>query len=720
VSDPIAVGYLRWIILAPLIGAAINGLLGARLQKSAGKTPIAIIACVPVLISFVLAVVAFGQLLGLEPSQRFLLDSMSEWIHVGHLNVDFAFLVDPLSAVMILVVTGIGGLIHLYSVGYMHEEPSLWRYFAYLNLFMAAMLTLVLGDSLLVLFVGWEGVGLCSYALIGFWYKDLANATAGSKAFIVNRIGDFGFIVGMFALFWTLDQTGQGTLVVREIAERVHLLDGQTFWGFAVPTFVTLMLFIGATGKSAQIPLYVWLPDAMAGPTPVSALIHAATMVTAGVYMIARLGFLFTMAPDTLSVVATIGILTAFFAATVGVAQNDIKKVLAYSTVSQLGFMFVAMGVGAYSAGIFHLFTHAFFKACLFLGSGSVIHALHHEQDMRNMGGLKKYMPITFATFMISTLAIAGMPPFAGFFSKDEILWKAWSSPLGAGWIWGLGTLTAGLTAFYMFRQVFMVFFGEFRGGHAAPAHHDDAHGAGHGKAHGAQHPHESPGIMTGPLVVLALGAVLVGFLNVPGALGGSHVFETWLAPVLEPGRAAAPADAHAPHGAVATLEHAAEETLHHVEHDPFEYILMGFSVLVALSGILLAWLLYLKKSIDPARFSEAWAGVPYRTVLNKYWVDEIYDAVFVRGTLGLARFLAAFDRIVVDGLVNGAATVTRWIAQADGAFDRYVVDGFVNLVGSVTMWVGGRARAVQTGHIYSYLYAIVIGVVVIMFARLL
>ncbi len=719
-QDPIEVGYLHWIILAPLIGAAINGLLGARLQKSAGKKAIAVVACVPVLISFILSLVAFRQLLALEPSKRFLLDSMSQWIHIGHLKVDLAFWVDPLSAVMILVVTGIGGLIHLYSIGYMGEEPSFWRYFAYLNLFMAAMLTLVLGDSLLVLFVGWEGVGLCSYALIGFWYKEWANASAGSKAFIVNRVGDFGFILGMFALFWGLDKTGQGTLIVREIAERAHLLEGQTLWGIALPTLITLLLFVGATGKSAQIPLYVWLPDAMAGPTPVSALIHAATMVTAGVYMIARLGFLFSMAPETLSVVATIGVATAFFAATIGLAQYDIKKVLAYSTVSQLGFMFIAMGVGAYAAGIFHLFTHAFFKACLFLGSGSVIHALHHEQDMRHMGGLRKYMPITFWTFLISTLAIAGMPPFAGFFSKDEILWKAFTSPLGSPWLWALGTLTAGLTAFYMFRQVFMVFFGDFRGAHGG--HHDDAHGShgAHATAHAVHHPHESPGIMTGPLVVLALGAVLVGFLNVPGGLGGSHRFETWLAPVLEPGHAAAPAHAAAAHGPIAELEHATEETLHHAEHDPLEYLLMVVSVLVAAGGILLAWLVYVKKAVSPERFTEAWAGVPYKLVFNKYYVDEIYEATFVRGTLVLSRILSAFDRVVIDGVVNGTAALTRLLSALEGAFDRYVVDGLVNFVGSVTLWFGSRARRIQTGHIYSYLYAIVIGVVVIMFARLL
>jgi NADH-quinone oxidoreductase subunit L len=718
VSDPIEVGYLRWIVLAPLAGAAINGLFGARLQKAFGKKLIATIACAPVVISFVLAVAAFRQLLALEPSQRFLLDAMSKWIHIGHLSLDLAFWVDPLSAVMILVVTGIGGLIHFYSVGYMAEEPSFWRFFAYLNLFMAAMLTLVLGDSLLVLFVGWEGVGLCSYALIGFWYKEWANASAGSKAFIVNRIGDFGFVVGMFALFWALDAAGEGTLVIREIAQRAHLLDGQTIWGIAVPTFVTFALFVGATGKSAQIPLYVWLPDAMAGPTPVSALIHAATMVTAGVYMIGRLAFLFSMAPATLAVIATIGIATAFMAATIGTAQNDIKRVLAYSTVSQLGFMVVAMGVGAYAAGIFHLFTHAFFKACLFLGSGSVIHALHHEQDMRHMGGLKKYMPVTFWTFLISTLAIAGMPPFAGFFSKDEILWKAFSSPYGAPWIWALGTLTAGITAFYMFRQVFMVFFGEYRGAHGG--HHDDAHGS-HGShhAHGVHHPHESPALMTVPLIVLALGAVVVGFLNVPSALGGNHAFETWLAPVLEPGHAA-PAAHGAGHGVVAAVEHAAADTLHHVEHDPFEYVLMSVSVLVALGGILLAWLIYMRKALSAERFTEAWAGVPYKLVLNKYYVDEIYEATFVRGTLLLSRALAAFDRIVIDGLVNGAATVTRALSAADGAFDRYVVDGLVNLIGSVTLWIGNRARQIQTGHIYSYLYAIVIGVVVIMFARLL
>src|SRR6266404_1676865 len=393
-------GYVGAIPLVPLAGAAVLGLGGAPLQRRFGKLPVSVLACGTVATSFVLSVVAFFQLAGLPPEHRLLLADLFPWIHVGTLNVDVAFGVDPLSAVMILVVTGIGGLIHLYATGYMHDDPAFWRFFAYLNLFTFAMLTLVLGDNLLLMFVGWEGVGFCSWALIGFWHKELPNTTAGNKAFIVNRIGDFGFVLGMFLLFWTMEARGHGTLVFRELAQHAHLLEGQVFWGLPVATLVTLFLFVGATGKSAQIPLYVWLPDAMAGPTPVSALIHAATMVTAGVYMIARTNFLFAMAPTTLHVVAFIGAATALLAGTIALAQNDIK------------------GVGAYAAGIFHLMTHAFFKACLFLGSGSVIHAMGGEQDMRKMGGLVKYLPATSATFIVATLAIAGIPPLAGFFSK--------------------------------------------------------------------------------------------------------------------------------------------------------------------------------------------------------------------------------------------------------------------------------------------------------------
>ncbi|MEK6614411.1 MAG: NADH-quinone oxidoreductase subunit L, partial [Candidatus Binatota bacterium] len=463
---PIQTDYLRWIVLLPLVGAAVNGLLGAVLQKRIGKWIISLFACAPVLISFLLSLQAFLDLLALKPDERFLIDRLYPWLSVGSLRVDMAFWVDPLSAVMILVVTGVGGLIHIYSTGYMREDKSYWRYFAFLNLFTCAMLLLVTADNLLLMFVGWEGVGLCSYALIGFWYHDHVNARAGNKAFIVNRVGDFGFVLGVFLVFWSLDRSGHGTLVFRELEKFSSLLQGQEIWGVGVVTLVTLFLFVGATGKSAQIPLHVWLPDAMQGPTPVSALIHAATMVTAGVYMVCRLHFLFSAAPATLAVIAAIGVATALFSATIALTQTDIKRVLAYSTVSQLGYMFLAAGVAAYGAAVFHLMTHAFFKACLFLGSGSVIHAMGGEQDMRKMGGLRRSLPYTFWTFAVAVLAIAGTPLTAGFFSKDEILWQAFSSPHGSPLLWVLGVAGAGLTAFYMFRQFFLVFFGACRADH--------------------------------------------------------------------------------------------------------------------------------------------------------------------------------------------------------------------------------------------------------------
>jgi NADH-quinone oxidoreductase subunit L len=689
-DHPIAVSSLRWIVALPLLGAAVNGLAGAALQKHFGKRAVSLIACAPVGLAFLISLSVLFQLLGLPAEERFLLDHCWTWIDIGSLKADIAFWADPLSAVMILVVTGVGGLIHLYSIGYMHEEPAYWRYFAYLNLFTAMMLTLVLGDNVLLLFVGWEGVGLCSYALIGFWYGDWANASAGSKAFIVNRIGDFGFMLGAFLLFWTMADEGHGSVVFREIQQHAHVLEGKTFWGMAVPTLVTLLMFVGATGKSAQIPLYVWLPDAMAGPTPVSALIHAATMVTAGVYMIGRFNFVFTMAPVTLHVVAWVGAITALFAATIGTAQNDIKKVLAYSTVSQLGYMFLGMGVGAYAAGIFHLMTHAFFKACLFLGSGSVIHAMHHEQDMRKMGGLKKWMPLTYWTFLLSTLAISGIPPMSGFFSKDEILWKAFSSDLGSPLLWLMGFAAAGLTAFYMFRQVFMTFHGEFRGAHDAPGH-------GHGGEH--DHPHESPAAMTYPLIFLAGLALLASALGVPASLGGANRFEQWLEPVFAHGHAAPAA--------------------HGEGHDMMEYVLMLASVGVALTGILIARAMYLTKTLSPDILVQAFRGKLYRAVYNKYYVDEIYEAVFVNGLLWLTRLSAAFDTYIVDGIVNAAGTLTRLVSWLNGLFDNYVVDGLVNAVALLTMGIGGRFRRLQTGSINGYLYAIVAGVLVVMVVRL-
>jgi NADH-quinone oxidoreductase subunit L len=675
-ENPIQSDFIRWIVFLPLLGAIVNGLLGAKIQKSMGKGAISVIACAPVVVAFGLSLYALFVLKGLEPGKRFLIDNLYRWIELGSLKVDMAFMVDPLSAVMILVVTGIGGLIHIYATGYMHDDNAFWRFFAYLNLFTAAMLTLVLGDSLLLLFVGWEGVGLCSYALIGFWYTDHNNARAGNKAFIVNRVGDFGFVLGMFLLFWSLDAQGHGSLTFREMIKWAPTIQNQTIWGFSVVTVATLFLFVGAAGKSAQIPLFVWLPDAMAGPTPVSALIHAATMVTAGVYMTARMNVFFSMAPDTLHVIAVIGVATALLAATIALTQYDIKKVLAYSTVSQLGYMFIGVGVGAYAAAIFHLMTHAFFKACLFLGAGSVIHAMHHEQDMRKMGGLKVWMPITFVTFFISVLAIAGFPPFAGFFSKDEILWLAFTSPHGNRLIWFLALCGAGMTAFYMFRQLYMTFYGSCRADH-----------------HTQEHLHESPPVMTIPLVVLAIGAIFAGFIGLPGVLGGSQ-FAHWLEPVI----------------------HAHEEA--HASH-ALEWGLMAVSIAVASFGVLLAYLMYLREKLSPEIFANLAGGFFYRLFDRKWYFDEVYQVVFINGTLLLARIGSLFDQYVIDGIVDGSASLTRFFSWLNGLFDNYIIDGIVNAIANITFGIGNMFRRVQTGNINSYLYGILIAVVVAIIVKL-
>ncbi|HYC00105.1 MAG TPA: NADH-quinone oxidoreductase subunit L [Candidatus Limnocylindrales bacterium] len=734
--DTIAVSSsLRWICLLPAIGAAINLIFGLRIQRSVGRLAVAALGSGMSIAAFVVVVMNFLTLRSMPPESRLLTDHLFTWIDIGTLDVSIAYQFDPLSAVMCLVVTGIGSLIHIYSYGYMDHEPALWRFFGLLNLFMFSMLTLVLGENVLLMFVGWEGVGLCSWGLIGFWHSDHNNTTAANKAFLVNRVGDFAFICGTFIVFWTLVAEGHGTLVFREMAGVVQHLDGHSLWGIPVATLATLLLFIGATGKSAQIPLYVWLPDAMAGPTPVSALIHAATMVTAGVYMIGRLNFLFSMAPDTLQVIAFVGAATALFAASIGLTQFDIKKVLAYSTVSQLGYMFLAMGVGAYAAGIFHLVTHAFFKACLFLGSGSVIHAMHHEQDMRRMGGLRRYMPVTFWTFFISTLAIAGIPPLAGFFSKDEILWKAFlSNPV----LWGIGACAAFMTAFYMFRQVFMTFFGECRADH-----------------HTVEHLHESAAPMTMPLVVLAFGAITVGWLGIPHALGGNNLFEQWLEPVFAAshveaqgqGGAHATAAAHGEgaHGAAAHGEAAHAKAAPPDSHgkggthgDPAhgeathgegvvggehhdlttEYLLMGVSIALASTGIFLAYLMYGARRLNPDSFARVGGGLPYRLSYNKYYVDEVYHALFVRGAINLSRGLAWFDAKVVDGIVNLTATITHAASAFNGAFDKYVVDGLVNFTASTFDRAGGALRLVQTGSINAYLYVILIGVTLTLLAN--
>ena len=666
-------GYL--IVLLPLMGAAINGALGRRLAASFGERPGGYIACLSVAGSFALSLAAFTAVL--SAGGEAIVNRAYVWVEVGNLRADVAFLFDPLSAVMILIITGVGLLIHVYSTAYMKGDEGYYRYFSYLNLFVFAMLLLVLGENALLMFIGWEGVGLCSYLLIGFWFSEQANAIAANKAFIVNRIGDFGFLVGLFLLYWLVfEGTGAGAsegvslLSFTYLAANVHLLEGVTIFGVGAATVVCLALFIGAAGKSAQIPLYVWLPDAMAGPTPVSALIHAATMVTAGVYMIGRLNPLFSMSPVALAVVAVIGAGTALFAATMGVLENDIKKVLAYSTVSQLGYMFLAMGVGAYSAGIFHLLTHAFFKACLFLGAGSVIIAMHHEQDIRRMGGLRSSMPRTSATFIIAAASIAGLPPLSGFFSKDEILWSAFASGHGHPALWLVGLLTAGLTAFYMTRLVVLVFFGKNRSGE--PQAGEEGHGEGI---------KESPAAITVPLIVLAFFSVTAGFVGVPG--------KSLIAGFLEP----------------ALGRHEIEGAGH-----ALEYALMAASVLTALGGAGLAVLLYIRKPELPGLLAGKFALI-YRLVYRKYYVDEIYGLIFVEGTKALARASAFFDKYAVDLLVNLSGLLLRVQSRIAGWFDDRFIDGMVNLLADSVMGCGDLARRVQTGRVQAYILVLLLAV---------
>jgi NADH-quinone oxidoreductase subunit L len=579
---------------------------------------------------------------------------------------------------MILVVTGVGFLIHVYSVGYMGHEGGYYRFFGYLNLFVFFMLMLVLANNYALMFVGWEGVGLCSYLLIGFYFNKKPAGDAGKKAFIVNRIGDAGFLLGMFLMLSVLGS-------VRFLDVNKALTSGAftaETAGFGVLSAMALLLFIGATGKSAQFPLYVWLPDAMEGPTPVSALIHAATMVTAGVYMVARANALFRLAPETGMIVAVVGCFTAFLAATIALVQNDIKRVLAYSTVSQLGFMFMAAGVGAYGVAIFHLYTHAFFKALLFLGSGSVIHALSGEQDMRKMGALKDKIPVTFRAMFIGSLAIAGIPGFAGFFSKDEILWQIYSSPLGSKVIWAVAAVTAFMTAFYMWRLMFMTFYGASRVEPKAAAHI-----------------HESPKVMTVPLVALAGGSVLAGWIGVPklwSAFGdGFRVFEHWLAPVVS-----------------SEAAHAAAEQAHH--DASLEWLLMGLSVAIALAGIALARYLYIVKPASAGAFARA-SGPLHGWALNKWRVDEAYDFLFVNGLAkGGGTVLGAFDTRVVDGGVNGAGWLTRFTSRLSIWWDTWIVDGAVRLTSFLVKMSSFPARILQTGFVQSYALVFVLGVVAI------
>ena len=633
--------YLWLLPVLPLAGATINGVFGRRSSKKA-ITTIALVFCGA---AFLLALkIAFGFSSAAAPYSY----DLAHWIRAGNFEADFSFYLDQLSLVMLLVVTGVGFLIHIYSVGYMADDDGYYRFMSYLNLFMFFMLTLVLAKNYLLMFIGWEGVGLASYLLIGFWFTKDSAAAAGKKAFIVNRIGDFGFLIALFLIiqnFHSLDFTKVFAQVAARPIESA---------GAGLLTSIGLLLMVGAAGKSAQIPLYVWLPDAMEGPTPVSALIHAATMVTAGVYMVARSHVIFTHAPGALTVVAVIGTLTALFAATIGIAQTDIKKVLAYSTVSQLGYMFMACGVAAFSAGIFHLMTHAFFKGLLFLAAGSVIHGVGGEQDMRKMGGLRKYMPWTFWTMTIATFAIAGIPPLAGFFSKDEILWMAYISPHGSWIFWLIGVITAFITSFYMFRLWFMTFFGEYRGG---PEIHDvthpsaDAH-AVHAKAdkhgHGHGEPHESPWVMLGPLVILAVLSFVGGWVNI------HHRFDVFLSPVFSS------------HAAFAQLRALTTQEVAQIEvRDRLELAFTVVSVAAGFLGLLLAWLLYYRRRDLPDKVAASLGGL-YRVVVNKYYVDELYASLFVKPLVegSTAILWKGVDQGIIDATVNNAADEARHLSD--------------------------------------------------------
>ncbi len=590
--------------LMPLLGFLLVALSG----KSLGRGVTSVIACGTVLVSFLVSVYLFTELLSAPEDQRFLTATLFDWIKTGGFSASISFLVDPLSSLMLLIITGVGFLIHVYSIGYMHDDAGFNRFFSYLNLFVFFMLLLVMGSNYLLMFVGWEGVGLCSYLLIGFWFKNQNYNDAANKAFIMNRIGDLGLLLGVILIVMNF-----GSLQYNEVFAKATTVDPQTI------TLITILLFIGAMGKSAQIPLYTWLPDAMAGPTPVSALIHAATMVTAGVYMVVRNNILYTLSPISLELIIIVGLATALFAATIAIKQDDIKKVLAYSTVSQLGLMFVALGLGAYTTGIFHMATHAFFKALLFLCAGSVIHALQGEQDIRKMGGLKKYLPITYLTFLVGVLAISGIPPFAGFFSKDEILAHAFEhNPI----IWGIALLASLLTVFYMFRLFFLTFYGKER------ASHDVMH-----------HIHESPKSMALPLIVLAVLSLVGGFMNVPEALFGSAWLSEFLAPVV--------------------AQSTALSEVHHLSHAT-EYMLMGIVITFTLIIIGFAYNRYAAKHHVPVAGAES--GGLQSTLYNKYYIDELYDGIVVRPLYWISEKLdVVIERLAIDKLVNTVGGSVVW-----------------------------------------------------------
>ncbi len=696
--------HIYLIPLFPAIGAAIMFFFGRKLQKSSvsavcvGAVALAFIMVCGTVVQYN----AWADANHHQPYQKILYTWLGT--DTNHLNyvthdgtqanfqADAGFLIDPLSCIWLLFVTGVGTLIHIYSTGYMAHEGGYYRFFGYLNLFMFSMLTLIMANNYVLMFVGWEGVGLCSYLLIGFFFQRKSAGDAANKAFIVNRIGDAGFLLGMFFIAWYF-----GSLRYVDVNRLAH--SGHFQIGDPIITAATLLLFVGACGKSAQLPLYVWLPDAMEGPTPVSALIHAATMVTAGVYMVARSNALFILAPTSMKTVAIVGALTAIFAASIGLVQNDIKRVLAYSTVSQLGYMFLALGVGAFSAGVFHVFTHAFFKALLFLGAGSVIHAMSGEQDMRNMGALSQKIPITFRTMFIATLAISGIPPFAGFFSKDEILWQTWTSEGGAYRIlWFVGYVTALMTAFYMFRLIYLTFFSKPRMSHEVE-----------------HHIHESPASMTVPLVILALCSVFAGFLGWPHSLGGSDRFARYLDPVFAHGEARIFVE-EGKAGQLAAAEKEEEHT------NPTEYLLMFLSVAAAGAGWFMAGRSYSEADKGYSEPIEKASPAFYKTLLHKYYVDEGYDYVFTGrrklgstrlGVMGLGEASSWFDSHIIDGAVNGAGWITRTAATISSWWDKWIVDGIgVNGPAILARILSYPARLLESGLVQWYALVMTAGLV--------
>ncbi|HEY5919780.1 MAG TPA: NADH-quinone oxidoreductase subunit L [Chryseolinea sp.] len=624
---------VSFVPLFPLLGFLFIALNTKRFTE--GFT--SFVACGSVLASFIVSFFLFIHLIGITAGERQIHVTLFDWISAGHFKASISFLIDPLSSLMLLIITGVGFLIHVYSIGYMHDDAGYNRFFSYLNLFVFFMLLLVMGSNYLVMFIGWEGVGLCSYLLIGFWFKNQDYNDAANKAFIMNRIGDLGMLLGIVLIFMNF-----GSLEYSQVFPQASSIDISTI------TLITILLFVGAMGKSAQIPLYTWLPDAMAGPTPVSALIHAATMVTAGVYMVARNNLLYSLAPVAMELIVIVGLATALFAATIALTQNDIKKVLAYSTVSQLGLMFLALGLGNFTGGIFHMATHAFFKALLFLGAGSVIHALHHEQDIRKMGGLKKYLPITYLTFLIGVVAISGIPPFAGFFSKDEILAAAFAHNKV---VWVIAVVASMLTVFYMFRLLFLTFFGTSRA-----------------SEHTLSHVHESPQSITIPLIVLAVLSAIGGFMGIPEALGGSHWLESFLAPVFAES-----------HSLVAS---------HSLDHST-EYMLMGGVVVLTLIVIAFAYTRYVSKRRVPVEEGQI-ANPLQQTLYNKYYVDEIYDWMIVKPLYWLSeQFYSIVEKSGIDMLVNASG--------------RGVESG------------SKFARLIQNGSVGYYIFVMVIGIALLL-----